>query len=189
MRRALVPLAVLLAWSSPHRLGAQGADVPRAGSRVQLRIALPADHPLGNRRFLTGALDRLDDDSVVVVNQGRRWAVPRSAVTAVALSAGSRSRGAAALRGAGIGMLAGGAFGIAAGAVSDGGCGNAAAICLSPSEQIAFAGVGLGALGGIIGAAIGAGNGGEQWRWIALPPGSRVGLTVSPRRLALVARF
>ena len=137
-----------------------------AGARVRVVVS-------SGQGRLTGGLLAVDNERLTlqIENEKTPRVLPRAEVTALAVSAGRRSRGRGALLGAGVGVVVGAVIGFAGGDdpnVDEGG--------LTASEN-AVEGAGIfGAIGALIGLAI---PPGERWKEVPL---DRVRVSLLPVR-------
>jgi hypothetical protein len=137
-----------------------------AGTRVRVKVS-------NGQGRLVGGLLALDNERLTLqmVTEKAPRVFPRADVTALAVSAGRRSRGRGALLGAGVGAVVGAVIGFAGGDdpdVNEGG--------LTASEN-AVEGAGIfGAMGALIGLAL---PPGERWKEVPL---DRVRVSLLPVR-------
>ena len=137
-----------------------------AGSRVRVRVS-------GEQQPLVGRLFAVNTDSLTLQIEKEKAprVLPRAQITALAVSAGRRSRGRGALLGGCVGVVVGAVVGYAGGDdpnVNEGG--------LTASEN-AVEGAGIfGAIGALIGLAV---PPGERWREVPL---DRVRVSLLPVR-------
>jgi hypothetical protein len=137
-----------------------------AGTRVRVQMS-------NERQRLVGRVFALDNDSLTlqVEKEEAPRVLPRAQVSALAVSAGRRSRGRLALLGAGVGVVVGAVIGFAGGDdpnVDEGG--------LTAGEN-AVEGAGIfGAIGALIGLAV---PPGERWKEVPL---DRVRVSLLPIR-------
>lgn len=185
MRALLAPSFAIALALLPADAFAQPLE---PGARVRATIALSPDHPTGSFRQVTGRLVRIGVDSVLVEQENRVVAVPRHGLVKLEMPDGSVSRGRAALRGAGVGAVVGFLGGIVLGYASYDSC-EGEFLCFSREEEAVMVGAVAGTLGLAIGGAIGAADGGERWRRVAIDADTRVAVVATPRRVGLAVTF
>jgi hypothetical protein len=139
-------------------LAAQQTPFAEIGDRVRLT---PANGPR-----MAGTLVRETADSVVIAGLDGEYAFGANGVSKLEVSAGRHRN---TLRGVGIGMLAGAFAGIGIGLVSGNDDGF---LAFSPTEKAKIAGIGLGVIGGALGAVIGTTSRTDRWR--AVDPAPRI---------------
>lgn len=169
--------------------GDSPASVLSPGSRVRLLVTRPDARSADSHDVVTGTLVRIDADSIAVRHLDQLVAVPRQRVARLERHTGARSHGKSALRGAGFGALSGFVGGAAIAAAAWKPCTAGDFFCTTRSEDAVLGGVLLGGVGTIVGAAIGAAHGGDQWKPVALEAETRVGLVLKPQGVGLALRF
>lgn len=198
-----VVAAVLFSPCSSPVLAGQDPPSVAPGSRVRIKLArdlviapdesTPPPKPADTMRVkqFVGQIVEMDGETLTIGFHGRstRLTVPRDAIARMDLSRGRRSAGGRLLNGAGIGLLVGGLGGALIGLVSGDdqsqGFGS-----FTATEKAALGGIGLGALGFVVGAAVGLASEGERWEQV---PARGVQVTVKPvargRGLSLAVSF
>jgi hypothetical protein len=164
---------------------APGTEAIDPGTRVRLTFEGDAD-PLapgrgGARTRRVGRVIVVGDRTVTVAFDGHSRPVEfdQASIAGLERSLGGRPRGKGAARGAGIGLLAGVAGGVLIGIAS--GDDERGLVAFSAGEKAAIYGIGLGALGTIGGAIVGASRSTERWeRGAPVFAKGRVGVHVVP---------
>lgn len=142
-----------------------------AGDSVPLALPRPGARP-------TGRLVAIDEDGVVVKFDGYRapFRVPAAALASLEVNRGGRRN---VLKSIGIGLGVGALAGVALGAAS--GDDEKGFMSFTAGEKAAIYGVGLGLIGGVVGAVAGISDRPARWEPVEL--GQRhVGVFVEPRR-------
>jgi hypothetical protein len=162
---------------------AQAPEAIGSGTRVRLTFAPQAD-PLAPGR--TGAATRragrvvaVGDRTLTVAFDGHSRPVEFDQASIIGLERSLGGRRKPALRGAGIGLLAGVASGALIGVAS--GDDEPSFVYFTAGQKAAIYGIGLGVVGALGGAVVGASRGGERWeRGATVFASGRVGVHVVP---------
>ena len=164
-RLSIIPLAVL-AVTPLTRVTAQEPPPVKVGDRVRVTHSCVARARAAGLRCRTdaGTVAALSADSLVLDDQGTYLPVPIIAMTKLEASRGQKSRVG---RGAGIGFLVGAGLGAGVGFAFGKGLEDAH-LCDCHTVMMAVGGLGVGALGALLGAAAGAGSKTERWEEVPL---------------------
>lgn len=150
-------------------MGAGRARAPRI-ARASLDRGKHTGTLLGHSTPLAGALNSWTAHSVVIdAGDDGVLNIPRSLVTGLDLSRGSRPRGPAALRSAGYGLLIGGGGGLLGCAMGSDANACPSYFCFDRESTVVILGVLLGGSGALLGRVGAALDPGELWERSPLP--------------------
>lgn len=165
-RRITVAIAIAILLASIVAFGASAQD--SGGAPVRVRVSLKGNN---SDRSRVGTLIARNDSVVVVrlENGNDMLVIPRDNVREIEVSSGRSSRGTSAMRG----LLIGAGAGVALGLITGEDCSkpNAPIVCIGRADGALIAGAALGAVGGLIGLAVG----GHE-RWSKLSPDVHLGM-------------
>jgi hypothetical protein len=154
-----------LAWSLALVLVASGGQAEDGADTTGLLLRVKAREADGRTVTITGRLIEVDAQDTLVVGGSSPvevFRVPRERVVQLE-RATPRSRGQGLARGAGIGLAVGALSGAAIGLASgDDEC-RKCFLSFSAGDKALLGGFALGALGGLLGGAVGAGHPGQRW--------------------------